>query len=208
MKIAFVDESGSPSLADGSQFLTVAALVTDSSRAIELCVKRARRALRLHSPLGELKAAHSRPIVIKRLLNALAQESCGIYALIVDKRGIGEHQAEQVYRAAVGQLVLHCVTDWPDLRIYLDKRYTHRRQQIELEFAIRQAIAGAPGHIVLVEQLDSQGCPGLQAVDFVAWAIAQKYTQGENWAASLIACNIVKEELVMAKKLAALPGGR
>jgi len=169
--IAFIDESGTPSPADGQRHLVIAALVTDSSRAIELHVKRARRTLRLRSPLSELKAAHSRPAVIRRLLEALGQELCNIYAVIVDKQGLPEEYTEQVYRAAIGRVVLHCVHDYPHLHIYLDKRYTKHRQRIELEQTIRHTIAAVPGHVVIVEQVDSVAYPGLQAVDFIAWAL-------------------------------------
>jgi hypothetical protein len=73
MKIAFVDESGSPSPNDRRRFFVVAALVVDSERPFELAIKQARRLLRLRSPLSELKASTSQPKVIKPLLMKLAQ---------------------------------------------------------------------------------------------------------------------------------------
>ena len=49
--------------------------------------------------------------------------------------------------------------------------------------------------------------PGLQAVDFVAWAIRRKYEGNGAWA-ELIQDRVVAEELIRGKKIAALPGGR
>ncbi len=208
MKIAFIDESGSPAPADGRRFFIVAALVTDSSRAIELHVKRTRRSLQLHSPLSELKAAHSQPTVIKRFLTAIGQEPNHIYAVVVDKQGAKPAQSELIYHWAIGQLILHAVREHPNLHIYLDKRYTNRRQRLELEETIRQMIADVPRQIVVIEQVDSTAYPGLQAVDFVAWALAHKHETGNTWAASLIAHQVVVEEINVAKKLAARPGSR
>ena len=62
--------------------------------------------------------------------------------------------------------------------------------------------------IVLIEQSDSWAVPGLQAVDFVAWAFGQKHGLGEGWAAQIIAEKVIVEEKVRGTKIAALPGGR
>lgn len=59
----------------------------------------------------------------------------------------------------------------------------------------------------IIEQVDSTSYPGLQAVDFVAWAIQRKY-EGDGVWAELIQDRVVAEELIRGKKTAALPGGR
>jgi hypothetical protein len=96
----------------------------------------------------------------------------------------------------------------PQVSICLDKRYINRTQQVQLEQAIREAIAHVPMQVVLIEQLDSWAVPGLQAVDFVAWSFEQKHGLGEDWAAKIIAEKVVVEEKVRGTKIAALPGGR
>lgn len=92
MDVAFTDESGMPSPAAPGHHFVVAVLVTRSGRTIELHVRRARRSLRRRRPVSELKAAQSEPRVIRRLLEAIADEPCEIYAVVVDKRGIGEEE--------------------------------------------------------------------------------------------------------------------
>lgn len=206
--LVFIDESGSPSPADDRKFFVVAALVTESSRAIELLVKHTRRAMRHRAPSGELKASKSLPIVIERFLNALSQESCEIYALVVNKQGLEEKSAERVYRAAIGQLILLCARNYPDLHVYLDKRYTNHEQRVKLEYVIRQTIAHISNQVIVIEQVDSTNHPGLQAVDFVAWAIAHKHENGESWATDIISPLIIVEEVLKGIKIAALPGGR
>jgi hypothetical protein len=49
--------------------------------------------------------------------------------------------------------------------------------------------------------------PGLQAVDFVAWAIQRKHEGNGAWA-ELIQDRVVVEELLGGKKIVAPPGGR
>ncbi len=208
MHIAFIDESGTPSPADGTTFFIVAALVVKSSRAIGQHVRRTRRALKRRERTSELKASRSDPKIIRRLLQAIDNESCDLYAMIVDKSGVQAADSEYVYRAAVSLLVLHCVRDHPHLHVYLDKRYTNRRQRMELEQTIQQTIATIPEQVVIIKQADSTAHPGLQAVDFIAWAFAQKYIRVETWAAEVISSHVRVEQVLPGKKLAALPGGR
>ncbi len=207
MFAAFVDESGSPSLADGSPYFAVAVLVMASSRSIHLHVRRTRRRLHRQTPASELKAAQSEPHVIRRLLQAIANESCEIYGLVVDKRGILESQAEPLYRWAIARAIALAAQRHPELHVTVDRRYTKPAQRLELELRIREAIVGIPDQVLIIAQADSTAEPGLQAVDFVAWALRQKYEGIGEWA-GIIEDRIVMLELAKAKKIAALPGGR
>lgn len=208
MLTGFVDESGTPSPASRERFFTVALLLVQAPRRIEKLVRRIRRSLHRRARTSELKAARSHPRVIRRLLTRLAATECEIYVTVVDKEGIAPQQSEAVYRAAVASVVRHCVERHSQVNLYLDKRYTNRTQQVQLEQTIREAIAHVPMQVVLIEQLDSWAVPGLQAVDFVAWAFAQKHALDDDWAAQIIARKAIVEEKVRGTKIAALPGSR
>jgi len=208
MLTGFVDESGTPSPASRERFFTVALLLVQTPRRIEKLVRRTRRSLHRHARTSELKAARSHPRVIRRLLPGLAATECEIYVTVVDKRGIAPQQSEAVYRAAVASVVRHCVERHPQVNLYLDKRYTNRTQRVQLEQTIRKAIAHVPMQVVLIGQLDSWAVPGLQAVDFVAWAFEQKHALDDDWAAQIIARKVIVEEKVRGTKIAALPGSR
>lgn len=117
-------------------------------------------------------------------------------------------QAEAAYRAAVAHVVLACVERHPHLSVYIDKRYTKRAQRIALEQTIRLSIAAIPDQVVLIEQVESWSQPGLQAVDFVAWAFRQRHAMHSDWAVELIANRIISEEVVEGIKIAAWPGSR
>jgi hypothetical protein len=208
MPTGYVDESGTPSPASGGQFFTVALLLVQTPRHIGTLVRRIRRSLHRRAAISELKAAHSHPKVIYRLLNGLAAVECEIYITVVDKQSIAPQQSEAMYRAAVANVVHRCVERHPRVNLYLDRRYSNRTQQARLEQTIREAIAQVPMQVVLIEQLDSQAVPGLQAVDFVAWAFEQKHATGDDSAARIVAGRVVVEEMLRGTKIAALPGGR
>ena len=208
MKTVYVDESGSPSPTDGDRYLVITALIAKSDRAIRLQIKRARRRMRVRSSMNELKASRNRPIIIKRLLRTLATSPNEFVTIIVNKENTPVDQAEIVYQNAIGYAVQYCVRKYPQVHIYLDKRYINRRQATALENPIRQQISNVPDQVVLIDQVDSTAYTGLQAVDFVAWAFREKYEHGETWAVEIISDLVIVEEVVRGSKIAALPGGR
>ena len=181
-RVAFVDESGAPSPAAGGSFLAVAVLVVESSRDIDLHVRRARRSLHRKAPASELKAAQTDERVIRRLLESIAEEPCAIFGLILDKRGLTAERAEPGYQRAVAEAIALAVAQYPELRVTIDRRYTRLRQREQLEVAIRQAIAAISHQVVIIEQADSMAHPGLQAADFVAWALRRQAEGANEWA--------------------------
>lgn len=190
-RLAFVDESGSPSPAGGGRFLAVAVLVLESSRAIELHVRRARRSLHRRSPSSELKAAQADESMIRRFLRALADEPGEIYGAILDKRRLVPAGAEAAYRSTVAEAVALAAARHPNLRITIDRRYTQSHQRLQLELTIREAIAALPHQLVIIEQTDSTADPGLQAADFVAWALRRQAEGDDEWA-SLLQAHIMQ----------------
>ena len=200
MHYAYLDESGDVAPFSGSRFLVVAMLVTESPRAIELHVKRARQSLGRKARQDELKATWSEPQMIERLLNSIAQEDVQIVAVAVDKRAIVRPPAEfeEIYRTAVARVVGHCLARGPQLHLYLDRRYTNSKQRQALEQAVIAALPPGSQQALLIWHEDSRGNLCLQAVDYVAWAIARKYERGDFRAYRQIADKIVVEDVIEA----------
>jgi hypothetical protein len=145
-----------------------------------------------------MKADASREVVIKRLLQAIAQEPSAIVAVIVDKRDIVRppEDPEDIYREAVTQAVRHAVARWPRIDVCLDKRYTTKRLRYGLEKVIREGIADLHQEVVIIRQEDSIACKELQATDYVAWAFFQNYERGDRRFYEIIAHQVVVEELI------------
>ncbi|HEY54642.1 MAG TPA: DUF3800 domain-containing protein [Caldilineae bacterium] len=198
MRVGFLDESGNVDPFSDSHVLVVAVLTASGPRKIELHVKRARQKLGRRARVGELKAASSEDRVITRLLQSIAEEDIEIVAVVVDKRAIlrPPDDPEDIYRETVARIVAHCVLRWPRLDLVLDKRYTKKSLRRELEVAIRDGITHVPQEVVLIHQEDSRTVKGLQAVDFIAWAIYQKYEANDDQYYSIIQDRIIIEELI------------
>ena len=198
MHYAFLDESGDVAPFSGSRFLAVAVLVTESPRAIELYVKRARQSLGRKVRPQELKAAWSEPRVIQRFLDGINRDDVSVVAVVVDKQAIVRPPTdpEDIYRAAVSRAVRLCLAQWPQLHLHLDKRYTNSKLRQALEQAVSQELTADVYQGLLIWHEDSQGQLCLQAVDFVAWAIARKYEWGDESAYAHIASRIAVEEVI------------
>lgn len=176
----------------------MAVLVTESPRAIELYVKRARQSLGRKVRPQELKAAWSEPKVIQRFLSGINRDDVSVVAVVVDKQVIMRPPAdpEDIYRAAVSRAVRLCLAQWPQLHLHLDKRYTNSKLRQALEQAVSQELSADAYQGLLIWHEDSQGQLCLQAVDFVAWAIARKYEWDDESAYAHIASRIAVEEVI------------
>lgn len=172
---AFVDESWVTTSSDGKSFLAVASVVTANRRRLELLARKIRRIrkLRAHS---ELKASLTPPDHVERFLREFASDpgDSVVAAIWRGKRGAVEDY-EALYQQVVARCALQTVRQHKRIDLILDKRYTNREQQIELEGAIREALAVVPGNVVRIFQEDSHAVQELTAPDFVAWAFAQRY---------------------------------
>lgn len=197
MVYAFLDESGDEIPFGGEPYLVVALLNTGQPRAVELAVTRARRKYGASLASGEMKADASPPEVTTWLLRTLAAAPIEIVAVILDKAAILRPPADArtIYRFVVAETVRRAAQHQPQLDLYLDKRYTSLKLRQLLEQAIQANLAGLSTK-VMIRHEDSIAPKGLQAVDFVAWALFQKYARGTREFYDIIAPRIMVEELL------------
>ena len=136
--------------------------------------------------------------MIERLLSSIAQEDIHVVAVVVNKRAIVRPPAEpeDIYRTAVAWAVQHCLVQWPQLHLYLDKRYTNPKLRLALERAVGAVLAPVANAGLLIWHEDSRGQLCLQAVDYVAWAIARKYEWGDERAYVQIASRVIVEKVM------------
>lgn len=204
MQYIFLDESGNVVPFQKAEcFLVVAVLAATArtARAIESHVKRLR--VKGKRPARtELKASEATGAEIERLLQAIADEDVAVAAIVLDKRKVRRmpDDPEDWYRDVAGQLVRRCLERWPKLqKAVLDKRYTNVCLRDQLEAAIREKIVGLPGADLEITQPDSKTDRRLQAVDYVAWAIRQRYEKNNDHYYRLIEHRVIIEEVIKAK---------
>lgn len=197
MAHAFLDESGDDIPFGGEPYLVVALLSTSHPRALELAVAHARRKYGASLASGEMKADASPPEVTVWLLRAIAATPVEIVAVILDKAAILRPPTDPraIYRLVVAEAVRRAAKRQPQLDLCLDKRYTSLRLRQLLEHAILDNLAGLSANVT-IRHGDSIAEKGLQAVDFVAWALFQKYARNRREFYDLIAPRIVVEELL------------
>jgi len=198
LRYIFIDEAGSAGLSRKSHVFVVAALCLKNPRIIENIIKRAQKKYGSSLALGELKAKQAEDKMIAHILNAISQEDVEIFSVVIDRQilEIADSNSEEIYRWVMVRLIKKLVARHPRLEITLDRRYTNKELRYKLEKAIREGISEIPQNYMLIRQEDSQPNRGLQAVDFIAWSLFQKYERGNDIYYRHFASRIVEEEVV------------
>jgi hypothetical protein len=198
MVYAFVDESGSVALSRQSHMLVVAGLCIANPHNTARIIRQTQKKYGSSLASGELKAKYAEDELVENLLTALVKEPVEIFSVIVDRRLIEPEpeDTEDIYRWAIARLVEKMVIVHPNIELVLDRRYTKEHLRYLLERKIRESISGLPQIYVMIRQEDSLLVKELQAVDFIAWALFQKYERGNTQFHGLIARRIIEEELV------------
>jgi len=198
LHFAYIDETGNVTPSCHHHILIVAALGIENSRTIARIIRKTQKKYGSSLASGELKAKKEHDSLIEKLLSAFAEESIEVFSVIVDQQIIKHppKDPEDIYRWAMARLVEKLVKRYPRIEIVLDRRYTKERLRYQLEKAIREGISDLPQEYVMIRQEDSASIKELQAVDFIAWALFQKYEHGESRFYKRIAPLIIEEELV------------
>jgi hypothetical protein len=201
LRYGYLDESGGTGIASpGGSHLLVAAIVVARPRVLDTIIRRARERFPFVSQEEELKAAHSVDRLTRWVLTAVEREEVSIVAVVAERPTVhgAKGDAEAMYRRAVACAVGICLERWPRLIMTLDKRYTQQYLRDKLEVAIRERTVGTPETVLVIRQEDSRRSNGLQVVDFVAWAIGQKYQRGDTTYYDLIRSRVHAEVVLRA----------
>lgn len=195
-RYAFIDESGGVTACDQNHFLVVAALSTDHPQTITRVVRQFHKKT-AHS-IDEIKAKKTEDRKIIQFLRALSKEPIAIFAVVLNHQNIihPPKDAENIYRWAVSRVVSMLVERYPRIEVVLDKRYTKQTLRYRLEKEIRNKIIDLPQQFVLIRQEDSIKVKGLQAADFFAWSLLQKYERGDCRFYEIFAHRIIVEDKI------------
>jgi hypothetical protein len=190
-----IDESGDLGFKfarGSSRYFVVAAVVTSDLTSLTKCVISIRTSLRKKYRQGPILHAHTeRTRVRERVLKGAAQLNCVAVALAVDKQKIprtARLQSNTLYNTIVADLVFELVRNVRSLQqscdVLVSARDTwpgvYKVLAAKLERAIGNAAAGS------VRLATPYDVPALQLVDFVAWAVYQKYEFNDDTYADMI----------------------
>ncbi len=181
----FLDESGDLGKS-GSPTFTIALLSTSNAMDIKRIIKKTKqRKLKRHKrDIPELKANSSSPKIRKYVLRAIAACDCEINCIIVDKKKIFDYlfkNKNKLYNYVCGILMEELNPNISKIDLIIDKKDSKKLLREDFNQYIRQRLIEYGITCQLeIAHLNSYEHQGLQAIDFVAWAIQRKETTGED----------------------------
>jgi len=192
----YVDESGDLG-ALGTAYFVVVAVQVQNDRELGRVIKRV-RTRKLKKKLvevSEMKANVTPPEVRRAVLERVAGLDCAIYSLAVDKKKVLPELLGNPNRLYnwLCRILCQQIRAKGEIRLVMDKKYNNRLLREDFNEYIARELAYR-GMRVQVEHLESQNCPQLQAVDFVAWAVNRKFSHNDKSYYEIIAGKIANKE--------------
>lgn len=206
MAFIFMDESGDLgfdfSRVGTSNYFVIAFLCCENKRPVEKCVKKVHLGLRRrYGHIGVLHAYQEEPATRRRLLSGLAGRDCRAMAVILNKRKVYASLQDEkavLYNYVTNILLdriftkkllpgggpYHVVASRKETNRFLNENFTaYLGRQLEKNHRVD----------VSIEVRTPAQEKGLQAADFVSWAVFRKYERADDSYAALIQKRIVEE---------------
>lgn len=206
MPFIFMDESGDLgfdfSREGTSRYFLITFLFCERKRPIEKCVKKVHRGLRSkYRHVGSLHAYREEPVTRKRLLNLLACRDCKIMTILLNKRKVYTRLQDE--KAVLYNYVTNILLDRifskrllpgiEDYEIIAERRETNRFLNANFQSYLQMQLTERHDVRVKVSIKTPEQEKGLQAVDFISWAVFRKYERLDNSYYDIIKGNIVEE---------------
>jgi len=134
--------------------------------------------------IPELKANNSNYEIRKRMLEKLAKEAIDINYILVNKSKIKDNLREQkhkIFNWVCGILLNNYKFDEKDIeiRLIVDKRVNKQILKEDFDNYIKQIKLKHISDRLKISHVASYDERGIQAVDFISWAIFNKYEYGK-----------------------------
>jgi len=203
MTSIFMDESGclgfDLSKVGTSRHILITFLITKECRSIVSLVKKIFKTLPKLSKKRNndmLHAHYEKPIIRKKLLTALSTKEIKVATMRLDKRKIlFTGNANELYGAMVIALINRLYADGviknkDNIYFIASQRNTSKKLNADFSESISNRTQDVIFNIDIVPASKNK-C--LQAVDFVSWAMWQKYEKGDETYSKIIADKTIKE---------------
>lgn len=202
----YLDESGDLGFSKGSsKFFVVTLLFTRDSRPLGRCLKKARHK-KLKKSLRErpeIKAYESTNRIRKQVLTCLATKDIEIHSVVLNKKNVYPRLRKvknKLYNYVTGLLIEDCAQlSEPTLTLVVDKRATGRIiEEFDnyIRFKVDSKLSQKPPTLFRIYHKPSESDPGIQAVDFISYAVFRELEYSERELYSLIDSKVtVKKRL-------------
>jgi len=179
--------------------LLITFLILNDCRSITSLVKKVVRTLpkkTLRKRSSYLHANYEKPVTIKRLLRGLALNDVEIATMRLDKRKIlVSGNPNELYSGIFVALINRLYTDGilkksDNIKFVASRRNTSKKLNDDFSASIEHGTKDINfDHCIMAPSEDK--C--LQAVDFISWALWQKYENGDESYSNIIADKVRKE---------------
>lgn len=209
MTYLFIDESGDIGLKKGSSVWFVITLLVTRDRAIvDGLIEGIRTTMEANRdrPVRELHAHRARDWVRADVLAGLAAAcaDCKVFCVALNKQALHDQlrtKGRLLYDYAVDTLLdhLHAAKLIPpeeDIELVIDEHGANAMIRRKFEHYVDENLeAWGPGGAT-VRARPSYADAGLQAVDFISWALFRKYEHGDTHFYDMIKSNIADEHII------------
>lgn len=203
----FLDESGDLGFKKGSsKWFLFTLVVVDDARKLERIIKKVRKSLnKKHKvSLPELHAYHCDDITRTRVLRSLAEEDISIVTTVLNKNKVYvdlQNQKNYLYNFTANIILdrlIHTkiINDDSNISLVVDRKDTKKHLRDNFISYITEAMKARRGGGFNMSLAASHDEKGLQAVDFISWAIFRKYEKGEYQFYEIIKEKIIDERLL------------
>lgn len=190
MLYIFLDESGDLGFSrKSSKYFVFTLVVTRHPRKLEKIIKNIRRGLkkRYKHKFSELHAYHTDNATKYKILRKLGECDISVVAAILSKEKVLSKlqiQKTSLYDFGIISILDRIITNSlfrneSQIFIVIDRKDTNKKMQENLVYHLSEAMKKrrSGSFVITLSKSHEQG--GLQAVDFISWAIFIKYEKGE-----------------------------
>ncbi|MBN3037200.1 MAG: DUF3800 domain-containing protein [Candidatus Diapherotrites archaeon] len=197
----FLDESGDTGFkkSGSSKFFVITILLTRDELGIKRAVKRVRqrKLKKKMKQLPEIKANNSSDTTRRRFLTDLAGLDIDVLSIILSKDTVYEYlrsKQTKLYHYLANLILNECSLTGEEVHLIVDKRERKRLVRDDFDDYIKRN--NNQCKTITVSHFGSKNSAGLQAVDFLSWAVFRKYESSDGSYYSLI-----KDKIITEKKL-------
>jgi hypothetical protein len=213
MHYIFIDESGEMGKAAGSSaFFLITALCTPDLKALEKRIWKEKAKLYNagwpknieikgttlwgadHNPRIPKAIADRRLVIIDEIINSICASTCKIHYSIAHKKHLSSSIMNAEYGVAYnylcGTLLCRSYKHFAGpLTVVVDQRSKETHSKLKFDGYVETRLVGDCGHSdeLNISHEESHDVLGLQAVDFISWALFRKYERKDDKYQKMIA---------------------
>lgn len=207
MSYIFLDESGDLGFSKkSSKWFLFTLVIVDDPRGLERVIKKVRKSLKKkhRHKFSELHAYHADDITRTRVLKNLSELDISVVTTILNKKKVHidlQNQKNYLYNYTANIILDRMINtnlfdNTGHISLVVDRKDTKKHLRDNFISYITDAMKKRRAGSFKMSLAASHDEKGLQAVDFISWAIFRKYEKGDYEFYEIIKSKIIGENLL------------